>query len=476
MPARAGRNDPCPCGSGKKFKKCHFEIDRQVEASSRGARLSIRDKNLLLVTEAADIFGFTRGVTWGDLRKELSADQVRKLYEVVGALWPPGVDVTEYLPKPESHLRALYLGDIHPQKLARNVTRFGLYADEILIIDPLRSPWAFSEEYSPILRPEIWKTDTLRVAYFLAFIAPWVLAGVAQIIPSPADYDGKIREATWRAAERRMARPEMAEIMADTSDVRDWGLDEWERALAGVPRDALEVNLRERMPHLSDDEIEGMLSYMERRREEDPLLLDQPLTEEGQLLVARTGANLELALYIAHLTGAFPYTNLQARRKELQLAREDLPRAADPWTPLSQAFDSLEFEFLNSVSPEFAVSLRKDGRLDSFRVFLRRVWGSVSTDADLADMEREATAFSEELRDEHRKANAEWKDIRADALKWAGVTASSAVVAGHFVPEFAIPGYSLAVVTQLLSALRQRRSFRERVPMSVFMDLERKAR
>jgi SEC-C motif domain protein len=21
--ARAGRNDPCPCGSGKKFKKCH---------------------------------------------------------------------------------------------------------------------------------------------------------------------------------------------------------------------------------------------------------------------------------------------------------------------------------------------------------------------------------------------------------------------------------------------------------------------
>jgi len=22
-PAKAGRNDPCPCGSGKKFKNCH---------------------------------------------------------------------------------------------------------------------------------------------------------------------------------------------------------------------------------------------------------------------------------------------------------------------------------------------------------------------------------------------------------------------------------------------------------------------
>ncbi|MGK5083706.1 SEC-C metal-binding domain-containing protein [Bdellovibrionota bacterium FG-1] len=21
--AKAGRNDPCPCGSGKKYKKCH---------------------------------------------------------------------------------------------------------------------------------------------------------------------------------------------------------------------------------------------------------------------------------------------------------------------------------------------------------------------------------------------------------------------------------------------------------------------
>lgn len=23
-PPRVGRNDPCPCGSGKKFKKCHY--------------------------------------------------------------------------------------------------------------------------------------------------------------------------------------------------------------------------------------------------------------------------------------------------------------------------------------------------------------------------------------------------------------------------------------------------------------------
>jgi preprotein translocase subunit SecA len=29
---RVGRNDPCPCGSGKKYKKCHMPIDEGVEA------------------------------------------------------------------------------------------------------------------------------------------------------------------------------------------------------------------------------------------------------------------------------------------------------------------------------------------------------------------------------------------------------------------------------------------------------------
>jgi preprotein translocase subunit SecA len=27
---RVGRNDPCPCGSGKKYKKCHMPIDEGV--------------------------------------------------------------------------------------------------------------------------------------------------------------------------------------------------------------------------------------------------------------------------------------------------------------------------------------------------------------------------------------------------------------------------------------------------------------
>jgi preprotein translocase subunit SecA len=31
---RVGRNDPCPCGSGKKYKKCHMPADERVESGS----------------------------------------------------------------------------------------------------------------------------------------------------------------------------------------------------------------------------------------------------------------------------------------------------------------------------------------------------------------------------------------------------------------------------------------------------------
>jgi preprotein translocase subunit SecA len=31
---RVGRNDPCPCGSGKKYKKCHMPIDEGVGTRS----------------------------------------------------------------------------------------------------------------------------------------------------------------------------------------------------------------------------------------------------------------------------------------------------------------------------------------------------------------------------------------------------------------------------------------------------------
>ncbi len=31
---KTGRNDPCPCGSGKKYKKCHLEADEAAQSAA----------------------------------------------------------------------------------------------------------------------------------------------------------------------------------------------------------------------------------------------------------------------------------------------------------------------------------------------------------------------------------------------------------------------------------------------------------
>lgn len=34
-----GRNEQCWCGSGKKYKKCHYEVDSEIRSNQRKASL-----------------------------------------------------------------------------------------------------------------------------------------------------------------------------------------------------------------------------------------------------------------------------------------------------------------------------------------------------------------------------------------------------------------------------------------------------
>ena len=57
---RAGRNDPCPCGSGRKYKKCHLAADEaeHAQASSATATHGLDERLVLRLTRfALDRFG-----------------------------------------------------------------------------------------------------------------------------------------------------------------------------------------------------------------------------------------------------------------------------------------------------------------------------------------------------------------------------------------------------------------------------------
>jgi DNA-binding SARP family transcriptional activator len=59
MTKTVGRNDPCPCGSGKKYKKCCLDKDKEAETPSEAAIEAARQK---LYDELEDLDGHANHV------------------------------------------------------------------------------------------------------------------------------------------------------------------------------------------------------------------------------------------------------------------------------------------------------------------------------------------------------------------------------------------------------------------------------
>ena len=49
-----GRNEPCHCGSGKKYKQCHLDKDEAATREARAAALAEAEKNAPPVEPAKD--------------------------------------------------------------------------------------------------------------------------------------------------------------------------------------------------------------------------------------------------------------------------------------------------------------------------------------------------------------------------------------------------------------------------------------
>ena len=69
---RAGRNEPCPCGSGKKYKKCHLPIEEARHAEGRRATAAHALDTRLLV-ELAEYASREFGETWRNFYDDMSA-------------------------------------------------------------------------------------------------------------------------------------------------------------------------------------------------------------------------------------------------------------------------------------------------------------------------------------------------------------------------------------------------------------------
>jgi len=462
------RNSPCPCGSGKKYKHCHYG---KPFLPSRD--LSLLARNRILLTAALDIFGFAKGRSWADFKRNISGKEIREFYEVQAGLWMPDTNWAQIIPGPDGRLRALYLGDIRPELIPENLIRFSLYTDEILVVDPFHNPWRLQAEYNPIDNPDQFKTDTLKLIYFLSQMDPWIRSGIVKLIPDPGDFYPGLKMETWRLAEARRAGQPLDP--GDLEDGRRVGFEELRRVLLARPAEEIVKSIEESGERLTEKQKKELLSYARRELRNDPIAWEQPLTEQHQLMVMRSGANLETALLIAQITGAFPYTNMSTRWTELMSAHEKLTETARVWSPLTKAFQGLEFRFLNNVDISFAQSIREDGRLETFRAFLRRLGRDAIDLTEPSVIENYVRDRKDELVSEYRKAQAEWDKIDQAFLKWASTGLVGSLIGGHMWPDISsLAAATATTVSQLIFRYLKQQQFRKVNPMSVFIDLSRR--
>jgi hypothetical protein len=226
-------------------------------------------------------------------------------------------------------------------------------------------------------------------------------------------------------------------------------------------------------PNKTTSEINALVKVAKRQIDSDPLAIPNL---KSQLMLA-VGGNLELTTFLCSAFSAYPYTDRKGQWIELKSCSDDLSQT---WSPLTKAFQSLTFNFLDSADVEFASNLRNDGRLQGLRGFLRKTWNGVKSHDTWSS--ESARAYADELRSQHDAATVEWNKINQEVVKWAGTavagfaTGSSTLCLGHL--EIAVPSYGIFFKSamELASILMKRTDFVKQFPASVFMDLEKSSK
>lgn len=413
---KVGGNDPCVCGSGRKHKNCC--LGKKPEDMPETAEYSIRERNIIFSKMIEDILGLSKGKTWEDVRRELSDEQVKEIYKAFQSLWPKDTNIINLLPHPDPRiLRALYAGLIDSRTVARDITSYTPYFDEILVINPFMNPAYIAPEYNPITNPGQYKQEVLKNVLFFMQLMSFVEMGIVNIIPDPCSTNYRLQDQIWKMAEARHKRYKLegSEIKPEPDETMKLVLeDDFKRSMTGLSDEHIKKNLKDALPESSEEELERLLKYIKQERLKDPLALLQPLEDNeknGQLMATHVTPNLELGFFIAQLTGSFIYTDNNVRWEEItRSTKTEGGKNETPWRPLIDTIGNINLEL--EIDTLFNLSIRKNGQLGLIRNVLRRICVAITEEHDPVKIEILSKSFSEELNQIIEKTSKELETIR----------------------------------------------------------------
>ncbi|MFC1491415.1 DUF4238 domain-containing protein [Nitrospinota bacterium] len=477
---RIGRNENCPCRSGRKYKQCCLgKVDWPHLLSKDGGEwmryLSVRGRNMLFVNNALEILqSDTPPKSLPEYKAAFTPQAVKEISEVIVDLWPFDTDITSVLQSSNPGISGLYVGDYSLERLARAVVQHSLYADKILLIDPFIYPYSVRKEYNPILHPEKYCTQTLLNMNIWLTFAPWVEKGVVEFIRSPANFDPELN---WKLLQFQKEKFENIQELKSTlkASVKQMA-DEFKES-EGFRYTILmqpDSYLRKEFQKLKmgdKDQEEEFIQYIRGRRESDPNYLEP--TEEvmrggGELHMRSSGVGYEEAKIISNITGSYLMTDLPIRWKEIELDRTG-SSSLNEWSPLSKSFQDLDLKFLNNVEMDHALKLRDQGRLDSFRSFMRKVWKLACSGMPYG--EKNVQLLADELERRVREAEGEWKQIERDLMEWVGAEVEQMISPGN--ASFFAAGFVVAGATSLVTSKMRKIGLADKYPAAFSVNLKK---
>ena len=482
------RNDPCHCGSGKKYKQCHMRHDLETgqRYTYKSAPIhslvdldSLRKNTLDFIECLRGDLGivYDRNTGRGFVVGDVSDGAILRTYGRLPYFFPheaPYSRICESIAT--SQLSGFYWGSPNVNRVATHLARYSLYTPHIIVTNPFCDMMRYHLDVSPLDNPSAWRQQVVNKAMFLLSIEPWIREGIITLLPP-------VKWTDWSFFNDKL-RP-LAQIRFENLTEEQHSALEYRHFLEFARcfhPDDLPWFVESFMQGAPKELVEGIVHIVCDEYLANPVRYAWVRSGQDQIVAAGSSQNLESAVFTSELCSAYLLFGEEQYQREYKFAATASSESQicvpnDVLTQLSHAFAQLEFSFLNSIELDFALQLRKDGKLSRLRSFLTDLWTKVSSVDGIEKLNVDA-AFREQLTDQYKLYKEEWRDIHkrvgGHALASAG-EAVAAVVSGRLEFTVALAGLAVFQLKQLLNTYDQRRKH-ERLPLGIFLQLEKAKR
>ncbi|TBD83253.1 DUF4238 domain-containing protein [Rhizobium ruizarguesonis] len=375
--AALGPNDACGCGSGKKYKKCCKNKPKHLRPS--WSERSIRERNLMHCRAIIETLGLDKGKEWADVRRDLTDEQIAKIYSLHEALWPLETDILSLLPKPDGTARAVYTGLIDPRLIPEFAVGSCLYFEELIMENPFLHPGSVKPDFNPVKHPTQFHQEFLKATLLMLSVMPLIDQGILNVVPDLCTFNHHLRDQMVALAEDRL-RLTSGEVEIDART--KWLLaEDFKRSILALPKEVMRRQIRQAMPELSETEADNVLNYQHRMRERDPLAamsdeVVKPGMKGGLLQATKMAPNFEMSVYLARVTGAFILTDSPPRWRELLSAQHRHQGVVVSNAPdLCKRIEQADMRYVWDAN--LVAGMRREGILQGHRALMQDIYNYV---------------------------------------------------------------------------------------------------